>query len=197
MKYKVKIIRDVATSCASYTSKIMSEVKTLWPDPIERSQVAEVLGSISSMIDDLDLVLNRKATTKGSALLKKYSDDYTKLYIYNVTETKVAITISFEPDYKTFKDLVFKPRFKEDPSFGDQAILYFDNNYGVSVLFGPAFYSNGKDTYEVGIIEKSGDGFVLVSDPLGYRTEKEVNELMKQVQLYREENNEVPFNQGI
>lgn len=34
-----------------------------------------------------------------------------------------------------------------------QAIMEFENGYGVSVLFGEAFYSNGIDTYEVAILK--------------------------------------------
>lgn len=58
---------------------------------------------------------------------------------------------------KTFKDLEFKnhpisrtKRYKD----AKQALYHFENNYGVSVVFGSCFYSNGIDTYEVAILYK-------------------------------------------
>lgn len=103
MKYKVKIVRAVAANHASYTSEIISQVRTLWPDPIERSQVAEALSAINAMIDDLDLVLNRNTTTKGDMLHRKYSDAYSELHIYNINGTKEILTISFEPIQSTYQ----------------------------------------------------------------------------------------------
>ena len=77
---------------------------------------------------------------------------------------------------KTFKDLEFKPYrpslklisdlYDKGLSFDEitkelekttpnrQAMMYFPNGWGVSVLFGEDFYSNEIDTYEVGILYK-------------------------------------------
>lgn len=57
---------------------------------------------------------------------------------------------------KTFKNLVFE---SHGSGFGQQAILEFDNGYGVSVLFGDKFYSNGIDTYELAVLK---DGFYVM-----------------------------------
>lgn len=64
---------------------------------------------------------------------------------------------------KTFKDLIFKeyPISKEAEKFplsirkkylnAKQAVIEFPNGYGVSVLLGECFYSNGVDTYLTGL----------------------------------------------
>lgn len=81
---------------------------------------------------------------------------------------------------KTFKDLEFKKR----PVCGFQAVMNFNNGYGVSVLLGNMFYSNGKDTYELAVLE---DGYLCYTTPitenvLGYLTEDEVTEVMRKIQ---------------
>lgn len=65
-----------------------------------------------------------------------------------------------------------------------QAILNFDNGYGVSVIFGTSFYSNGKDTYEVGILM---DGELTSDNPfgeqvIGWQTKDEVTKIMRKLQ---------------
>jgi hypothetical protein len=81
---------------------------------------------------------------------------------------------------KTFKNL----RFKSHPFRGQMASMYFKNGYGVSVLCGTAFHSNGVDTYEVAILR---DGEItydtdITDDVLGHLSKKEVTEVMKKVQ---------------
>jgi len=95
---------------------------------------------------------------------------------------------------KTFKDLDFKPwitigyrtkfDYPEDYKRAKQAILDFPNGYGVSVLFGDIFYSNGIDTYEVGV---RYDGHLtydtnITDDVISNASEEEVTEIMKLVQ---------------
>ncbi len=58
---------------------------------------------------------------------------------------------------KTFKDLKFEPHPLSKSTFSPykgtkQAVEKFNNGYGVSVLLGSCFYSNGKDTYELAIL---------------------------------------------
>lgn len=87
---------------------------------------------------------------------------------------------------KTFKDLEFKPKqihpdFKEKAA---QAKMEFDNGYGVSVLLGSMYYSNGIDTYELAVL---ADGKIcydtpITEDVLGYLTNEEVTEAMMKVQ---------------
>lgn len=93
---------------------------------------------------------------------------------------------------KTFKDLEFKPhelsRFAEKGA--KHARIFFPNGYGVSVLFGGDFYSNGVDTYELAVLRKceNGKGYLvdcntpITEDVLSYITEDEVTEAMIKVQ---------------
>ena len=65
-----------------------------------------------------------------------------------------------------------------------QAILNFGNGYGVSVIFGTSFYSNGRDTYEVGILF---DGELTSNNPfeeqvIGWQTKDEVTKIMRKLQ---------------
>ena len=62
--------------------------------------------------------------------------------------------------------------------------MEFENGYGVSVLFGYPFCSNGIDTYEVAILK---NGYLcydtyITDDILGYQDEDEVTEIMRKVQ---------------
>lgn len=63
--------------------------------------------------------------------------------------------------------------------------MEFDNKYGVSVIFGSMFYSNGMDTYEVAVMF---DGHIsynsgITDDVIGYQTERQVTAIMKKIQL--------------
>lgn len=96
----------------------------------------------------------------------------------------------------SFKDLVFIPHpiaeeAKKLPLYlakkyaeSKQAKMEFKNGYGVSVLFGSMFYSNGIDTYEVGILK---DGALcyntpITNDVIGYITADEVTDIMRKIQ---------------
>ena len=86
----------------------------------------------------------------------------------------------------TFKDLQFEPHslFTIDPT-AIQAIMEFDNGYGVSVIRGQCFYCN-ENTYEVAIL-KDGDicyDTPITDDVLGYQTKDQVTKIMKKLQTY-------------
>ena len=84
---------------------------------------------------------------------------------------------------KTFEDLEFKPHGWAPNSL--HAVLNFDNDYGVSVLFGDTFYSNTSlNTYEVGILYKNNLCYTtpLTDDVIGYCTKNEVTEIMRKIQ---------------
>jgi hypothetical protein len=95
------------------------------------------------------------------------------------------------PKLKDFNDLEFEvhpiSKVEQTPTHF-QAKMFFWNGYGVSVLLGRLFYSNGKDTYEVAVTKKSGGKELLdcethvISDVCGYRTRQEVSEIMAKVQ---------------
>lgn len=94
--------------------------------------------------------------------------------------------------YKTFNDLEWKPwttNEHDSQEFLDsrQAKMTFSNGYGVSVLCGTPFYSNGKDSYEVGIL-KYGELYKLDrydNTVIGYRTKDEVTNIMKYLQTLK------------
>lgn len=90
---------------------------------------------------------------------------------------------------KTFKDLVFCEHPIAKSSLdgyrtAKQATMTFDNGYGISVLFGDCFYSNGIDLYEVAVLK---DGRIcyttpIANDVIGYITEQQVSDVMKKIQ---------------
>ena len=84
---------------------------------------------------------------------------------------------------KTFKDLVFKPH---SIGRGQHAVLEFDNGYGVSVLLGDLFYSNGIDTYELAVLANDCVCYdtPITDDVVGHITEDEVTEIMEKLQSY-------------
>ena len=65
-----------------------------------------------------------------------------------------------------------------------QATMDFDNGYGISVIFGKMFYSNGIDTYEAAILYNGSITYSsgLCDDVAGYITKQEVTELMRRIQ---------------
>lgn len=89
---------------------------------------------------------------------------------------------------KTFKCLRFcsHPLNEQElRDFGTQAMMHFKNGYGVSVLCGKSFYSNGRDTYEVAILNADNSLCYtsgITDDVLGHRTADEVTDIMRQVQ---------------
>lgn len=91
---------------------------------------------------------------------------------------------------KQFKDLVFNPHpiaiecGIKNYENAKQAVMYFNNGYGVSVVFGSCFYSNGIDTYELAILRDADICYdtEITNDVIGYLTSDEVSKIMKQVQ---------------
>jgi hypothetical protein len=100
--------------------------------------------------------------------------------------------ITREPVYKTFDDLEWNPwttdeHYSQEFLDSRQAKMTFSNGYGVSVLCGTPFYSNGEDSYEVGIM-KYGELFKLDrydDTVIGYRTKDEVTNIMKYLQTLK------------
>lgn len=94
---------------------------------------------------------------------------------------------------KTFKDLVFKSH----PNMsGLQAVMIFDNGYGVSVVrfelpsgFGYGSYTDNEDEWEVAIIKGTEDDSdicydtPITDDVLGHLLETHVTDIMEKVQL--------------
>ena len=74
---------------------------------------------------------------------------------------------------KTFEDLVFVQEI-----VCKHAVLYFENGYGISVLFGDKVHSNGIDTYEVAMLYKGN----LLHGVFSYVTKEKINEIMIELQ---------------
>lgn len=73
----------------------------------------------------------------------------------------------------------------EKISSAKKAVINFSNGWGVSVLLGNQFYSNGVDTYEVGILkngELCEDNPVFPDEVVGTLTVNEISTLMKKLQ---------------
>ena len=95
--------------------------------------------------------------------------------------------------YKTFKDLQFKSWSElrgiiaPEPEFIDaeQAVLIFDNGYGVSVLHGEPFYSD-ENTFELAIVKDNEIVYPKeicnYHEVFGWQTKEQITELMKKVQ---------------
>lgn len=83
---------------------------------------------------------------------------------------------------KQFKDLEFK-KHPVSPD-GVQSVMTFDNEYGVSVIQGESFYSDGKTTYELAPLGPGGhlDTDLSDGDVVGWLTEGEVTYWMKKLQ---------------
>jgi len=83
---------------------------------------------------------------------------------------------------KTFKDL----EFKEHPMpthFEKQAVINFENGYGVSVINGRSAYC-GSDTFEVGVLFENELTYNsgITDDVLTYQTPDDITEVMIQLQ---------------
>jgi hypothetical protein len=57
------------------------------------------------------------------------------------------------------------------------AVVDFANGYSASVIFGPFFYSNGVDTYEIAVMTAKGLCYdtPITDDVLGHLDEEEAN----------------------
>ena len=82
---------------------------------------------------------------------------------------------------KNFNDL----EFTGHPYGGAKASMDFDNGYGVSVITGIEWYSNGTHLdYELAIVKGSElvYGDLTNGDVLGYLSKDDVTDIMKKVQ---------------
>lgn len=81
-----------------------------------------------------------------------------------------------------FEDLTFGPCFNPRLT-GEQAIFYFDNNRGVSVVRSDFSYGGDQGMYEAVEIRWCGPfQFELMSDVTGYLTPEQVTDYMKELQ---------------
>ena len=90
---------------------------------------------------------------------------------------------------KTFENLEFKKHSIaysgiERHKNAKQAIQNFDNNYGVSVIIGSCFYSNGIDTYEVAVLFNGAITYNtdITNNVIGHLSKDGVSDIMLKVQ---------------
>ena len=86
---------------------------------------------------------------------------------------------------KTFEDLEFEQLNDAPYMVGKQSRMQFDNGFGVSVVSHSYSYGGRDGLYEVAVLDK--DGVLtyetpVTNDVIGYLTEEDVNDIMKQVQ---------------
>lgn len=97
---------------------------------------------------------------------------------------------STHSNMKTFNDLEFKPNPSniEGYDLGVASRIFFPNGYGASVVKGPYTLGGSKGLYELAILEGDENGSELcydtpiTDDVLGYLTEADVTEALKQIQ---------------
>lgn len=85
---------------------------------------------------------------------------------------------------KTFKDLEFK-QHPNLPAFTRQAVIKFDNSYGLSVVIGPNSYGGREGLYEAAILYEDSICYTthIANDVMGHLSSCDVTDIMKQVQL--------------
>lgn len=63
------------------------------------------------------------------------------------------------------------------------ARMDFPNRYGVSVICGIQFYSNGRDSYEIAVMYEGNLTMYFPEDSVrGWQTKEQITEIMKEVQ---------------
>jgi len=93
---------------------------------------------------------------------------------------------------KTFKDLEFNPHKTGE---GLQAVMFFENGYGISVVrfkmpmgFGYGSYTDNENEWEIAVLfGDENDSHLtyntpITDDVIGHLTDDEVTDIMKQIQ---------------
>ena len=86
---------------------------------------------------------------------------------------------------KKFQDLPFFPINDAPFMVGKKARMHFDNGYGVSVVSHSYSYGGRSGLYEVAVLDSNDEltyDTPVTNDVIGYLTEEEVSDVMKQVQ---------------
>jgi len=86
---------------------------------------------------------------------------------------------------KKFQDLPFFPINDAPFMVGKKARMHFDNGYGVSVVSHSYSYGGKDGLFEIAVLDKDGDltyDTPVTNDVIGYLTEEDVTDVMKQVQ---------------
>ena len=86
---------------------------------------------------------------------------------------------------KKFEDLPFFPINDAPFMVGKKARMHFDNGYGVSVVSHSYSYGGRDGLYEVAVLDSNDEltyDTPVTNDVIGYLTEGDVTDVMKQVQ---------------
>jgi hypothetical protein len=86
---------------------------------------------------------------------------------------------------KKFQDLPFFPINDAPFMVGKKARMHFDNGYGVSVVSHSYSYGGRNGLYEVAVLDSNDEltyDTPVTNDVIGYLTEEDVTDVMKQVQ---------------
>ena len=89
-------------------------------------------------------------------------------------------------EYKTFEDIIFKPHPMGN---GIQGVITFDNGYGASVVRTPFSYGGDRGKYELAIYHEGSICYDthITNDVIGYLTEDEVTDFLRQIQELEKE----------
>lgn len=83
----------------------------------------------------------------------------------------------------TIKDLKFNPLWN-----GVQAVMFFPNGYGVSVIKHQYSYGGNRGLWEIAVLKGTEDNWEMcydtdiTDDVLGYQTDQDVTDVMRRVQ---------------
>jgi hypothetical protein len=86
----------------------------------------------------------------------------------------------------TFDDLEFGERSAAVP--GIQALVFFGNDYGASVIQGYGTYGGAAGLYELAVVKREGDSWNLcydsgiTDDVIGHLSEEEVTSYLQQIE---------------
>ena len=82
---------------------------------------------------------------------------------------------------KKFRDLEFE---LHPAGFGSQAIIHFENGYGVSVVSGEIYYASEDNPYEVAVLKNGRLCYdtEITDDVIGYCDRYDVENIMEKVQ---------------
>ena len=86
---------------------------------------------------------------------------------------------------KTFQDLEFEQINDAPFMVGKRSRIHFENGFGVSVVSHSYSYGGRDGLYEVAVLDSNNEltyDTPVTSDVIGYLTEEDVTDVMKQVQ---------------
>jgi hypothetical protein len=86
---------------------------------------------------------------------------------------------------KKFEDLEFELINDAPFMVGKKSRMHFDNGYGVSVVSHSYSYGSRDGLYELAVLDSNDEityDTTVTSDVIGYLTEEDVSNIMKQVQ---------------